>query len=357
MYQSIIRPILFRFDPEVVHETISRGLFASEPLLRHINFLFCNNSSVLSQTLHGINFTNPIGLAAGFDKYGMGVPVWPHLGFGFAEIGTITGQAQDGNPRPRLFRLPENKALINRFGFNNHGADQTAQTLAQWKRENTLHQIPLGINIGKTKIVSLDHAVEDYAYTFSRLFDYGDYFVVNVSSPNTPNLRKLQDKAFLDTIFSSLMKINREQSGSKPLKPLFVKIAPDLTLSQIDDVLSSIENHKLHGIIATNTTITRENINSKYAGETGGLSGFPLRGMSTEVIRYIHKGTSGKLTIIGAGGVFTAEDVYEKIKAGASLIQIYTGFIYEGPRFCYNLNAGLSELMKRDGVQSIRDIN
>lgn len=359
MYKSLIRPILFRFDSEDIHVFVLHRLARYHEILKHFRHLFQVHNPILAQTIFNKTFPNPVGLAAGFDKFAIGIPVWNYLGFGFSEIGTITGLEQPGNPRPRLFRLIEDEALINRFGFNNHGADKAAGRLEHWEKEHLLHDIPVGINIGKSKIVELDHAKNDYLSSFEKLWPYGDYFVVNVSSPNTPNLRELQDKSFLTDILMLLSEKNARLSHESkiPPKAILVKIAPDLSLSQIDDVISVVETTGIDGIVATNTTIERNGLRSdaSLTNETGGLSGKPLEKRSTEIIRYIYTATQGKIMIIGAGGIFTAEDAYEKIRAGASLVQIYTGFIYEGPGICRKINKKLVKLLKRDGFKNIAE--
>ncbi|KAB2878560.1 quinone-dependent dihydroorotate dehydrogenase [bacterium] len=357
MYKKLIRPLLFQFDSESVHDFILNRLDHNGAFLSYFKKSFQVNDPILNQSIFNRHFPNPIGLAAGFDKYAKAIPAWNYLGFGFAEIGTVTGQEQSGNERPRLFRLKKDQALINRFGFNNAGALKTSTALELWKIKNLLHAIPLGINIGKTKVVELEKAKEDYLLSFETLWTYGDYFVVNVSSPNTPNLRELQDKSFLTDIIQILTESNSRLSkisGQLP-KPILVKIAPDLNLSQIDDVLQVIESTKISGIVATNTTIERNNLRSDphLSKEAGGLSGKPLKKRSTEIVRHIYASTQGKILIIGVGGIFTGDDAFEKIKAGASLLQIYTGFIYEGPMVCKKINKRLIELVKRDGFKNI----
>ncbi len=347
-YKNILRPLLFRRDPEKIHDVAMNVLKTFQPVSKLVQPYFQVKSTALSQNLWTLTFQNPVGLAAGFDKYARALSSWEHLGFGFTEIGTITGREQSGNPKPRLFRLPEDRALINRFGFNNDGAQKSAFRFAEW-RKNTNFTIPIGINIGKSKSVDLDQAMDDYLFSFEKLYSYADYFVVNVSSPNTPNLRQLQDGKFLREILSLLEKSNTHH------KPILVKIAPDLTWEQVDEVIQVVTDTKIHGIIATNTTILRDGLSSKNAAETGGLSGMPVKNRSTEIIRHIFENTKGKIKIIGVGGIFTGDDAYEKIKAGASLIQIYTGFIYEGPSACKNINTRILELMKRDGFRNISE--
>ena len=276
----------------------------------------------LAREFFGVTFPNPVGLAAGFDKNAVALPAWPALGFGFAEVGTITGRAQPGNPKPRIFRVPEIGGLINRLGFNNDGADAVADRLAHLRKSGKWPSIPVGINIGKSKVTPLDEAALDYLLSFERLQHFGDYFVLNVSSPNTPGLRALQDRDSLDSLLGHMQR--RNLAGH----PLLVKIAPDLEWSAIEEILVLVEEHKLAGIIATNTTIDHSSV-PESARQQGGLSGRPLRARSTEVVRFITSRT--KVPVIAVGGIFSADDALEKFDAGAALIQLYTGFIYEGP--------------------------
>ncbi len=283
----------------------------------------------------GLKFPNPVGLAAGMDKFAVALPIWECLGFGFVELGGVTCHAQPGNDKPRMFRAVDDRALINRMGFNNPGADAMAKTLAHWKSSGHWPKHPVGMNLGKSKITPLDKAAEDYATSFRLLRDYADFFVVNVSSPNTPNLRQLQDKSALDEILVELQKLNSER------KPILVKIAPDLSFEAIDEILELAIQRQLAGIVATNTTITRPQSSNPVYGQAGGLSGTPLRERSTDIIRHIRKQTVGKLPIIGVGGIFNADDAREKLEAGASLLQIYTGLVYEGPAIVKTIVAGL----------------
>lgn len=338
LYKNIIRPMLFRIDPERVHDLATAGLAQARVAAGPLEKLLSVEDPRLAVDVFGLHFRNPLGLAAGFDKDARLVEIWPALGFGFAELGTVTARPQPGNPRPRLFRLPQDGAIINRMGFNNEGAEAVAERLRRLPKE-TLHRIPIGINIGKSKVTPLEGAVDDYLFSFNTLYEFADYFVVNVSSPNTPDLRKLQDKDALAELLGTLSARNRGLSG----KPLLVKVAPDLTWPQIDDVLQVIADVGLSGIVATNTTIARDGLQTPI-DENGGLSGKPLRERSTEIIRYIHRVTEGKLPIVGVGGIFTAEDAFEKLEAGACLVQVYTGFIYEGPLMPRNLNRRLAQL-------------
>ena len=302
-------------------------------------------------------FKNPIGLAAGFDKNGVASGIWSSLGFGFAELGTVTFLAQPGNPRPRLFRLSADKAALNRMGFNNEGAEAMATKLkAACLGRPRL--IPLGINLGKSKVTPLEEAAADYLGSFRLLKDLGDYFVVNVSSPNTPGLRSLQDAPMLSAILSAL-----QQENQLVNKPILVKIAPDLEWDAIVDVLNVAQSHQLAGIIATNTTISRDGLKTQVIPETGnpiqqvagGISGAPLKVRSTEVIRFIWQETKGQLPIIGVGGIFNADDAWEKITAGASLIQVYTGWIYEGPWMVRRILEGLLNKLDERGLSNISE--
>jgi dihydroorotate dehydrogenase len=330
MYK-LLRNILFLFPAEAVHHFSMKSL----KLICKIGFikkiirsLFTINDSRFAKELSGLKFKNPIGLGAGFDKNALYLNELETLGFGFVEVGTVTPLPQAGNDKPRLFRLKKDKALINRMGFNNDGVKIIAKRLREWENG----QLIIGGNIGKNKITSNDDAWKDYEICFRELFDCVDYFVVNVSSPNTPGLRELQEKESLKKILSHLQKINQQQ---KELKPLLLKIAPDLTLQQVDDVIDLALEIKLDGLVVTNTTISRENLITdeeeiKKIG-AGGLSGLPLKKYSTEITEYIHQKTKGQIPIIASGGIFNADDAKEKIEAGASLLQVWTGFIYEGP--------------------------
>lgn len=350
MYK-FIRPLLFGVskDPETVHNMALYflklgGYFPISSIIG--SFCKIDNPS-LKQKIFGLDFKNPLGLAAGFDKDGKAMLGLQALGFGFLEIGTVTGHAQPGNPRQRLFRLEKDQALINRMGFNNQGPDVLANTLSSTLIHPCM-SVPVGISLGKSKITNLEKAAEDYLYSFKKLYGFGDYFVINVSSPNTPGLRQLQDKHFLVDIISGLNKYRNDQQTHKPL---LVKIAPDLSFEAINEVLEVCGHNQVDGIIATNTTISREGLETEI-NEAGGLSGKPLKEKSTIIIKYIHKQMPG-LPIIGVGGIFNGEDAYEKIKAGASLVQIYTGLIYEGPGLVKKINQGLVKLLQRDGFKNI----
>ncbi len=331
MYKQILRPILFLFDPEQIHHFSFWSIKTAFkiPFFAHIaEKMFRIDSPKLVQKVMGLNFPNPVGLAAGFDKDAKIGTDWRYLGFGFVEIGTITPRPQAGNPKKRLFRLPKDQAVINRMGFNNEGADIAAQRLAKMDRKGII----LGANIGKNKDTPNEKATEDYLICFEKLFPFVDYFVVNVSSPNTPNLRALQEKEPLTDLLLTLRRKN--ESFPNP-KPILLKIAPDLTDSQLDDIVEVVQNAGIEGVIASNTTIYRESLQTDASQVSeigaGGLSGKPLTKRSTEVIAYLHQKSKGSFVIIGVGGIFSAKDAKEKLAAGASLVQLYTGFIYEGP--------------------------
>jgi dihydroorotate dehydrogenase len=335
-YRNTVRPFLFLQDSETIHNRTLRllAVAARSRALRAITKAFYG-APTKPVEVFGLKFPNPIGLAAGMDKFAVALPIWECLGFGFTELGGVTRHAQPGNDQPRMFRAVADRALINRMGFNNAGAEAMAQTLAAWKQSGNWPTHPVGINLGKSKITPLEKAADDYANSFRHLRDYADFFVVNVSSPNTPNLRQLQDKAALDEILVALQDINTSR------KPMLVKIAPDLSFEAIDEILELATQRQLAGIIATNTTIERPQSSAPVYSQTGGLSGAPLRQRSAEIIRHIHKQTAGKLPIIGVGGIFTAEDAREKLDAGASLLQIYTSLVYEGPGVVKSIVAGL----------------
>jgi dihydroorotate dehydrogenase len=310
-------------------------------------------SRELAIDLFGLHFPHPIGLAAGLDKNAKAVGMFESIGFGFAEVGTVTPKGQAGNELPRLFRLPTDDALVNRMGFNNEGTEAMARRLAQEHQR----RIPIAVNIGKNKSTPNELAHEDYRACMKALYPYGDFFVVNISSPNTPDLRALQHGDELRLLLSTVMEemgVQAEASRSGR-KPVLVKIAPDMTSEQLGYMVETIAASGVNGIIATNTTISREGLKHPHARETGGLSGKPLKDRSTEVVRQIFSQTGGKLPIIGSGGIFTADDAYDKIRAGASLIEIYTALIYRGPGLLRELAAGLKERLRRDGFGSITE--
>ncbi len=344
MYKYLLKPIFFLMNPEKAHYTTMRLFhFAlSMPFGKSIfKKLFVLENPKLEHKIMGLTFPNRVGLAAGFDKDGKFINDLAYLGFGFIEIGTVTPRPQDGNPKPRLFRLPEHEALINRMGFNNEGVDKLVERLIAYRtpdpKGETTRRVIIGGNIGKNKITPNEEAFKDYEICFDALFDHVDYFVVNVSSPNTPDLRALQDKEPLNQLLAHVQNLN--QKRAKP-KPLLLKIAPDLNEHQLNDILEIVENNKLDGIVATNTTISREDVkNDPLSIEAGGLSGKPVKAPSTKVISYLRRNTKQKnLVIIGVGGIQTGIDVQEKLAAGADLVQIYTGLIYEGPAMVKKIN-------------------
>ncbi len=344
MYQ-FFRKVLFWFPPEDVHYFSMNCLsvITKLPGAKNVFQSSVTHADLLKRNVFGLTFSNPVGLAAGFDKNAKYLDELEMLGFGFIETGTVTPKPQDGNEKPRLFRIPEENAIINRMGFNNEGVKVVANRLRSWRSKHKNPSIIIGGNIGKNKITPNEDAWKDYEICFNELFDCVDYFVVNVSSPNTPGLRELQEKDSLNKILSHLQTINKQYSQPKPI---LLKIAPDLSLSQIDDVIDLALEIKLDGIVATNTTISREelrNINPEILEQigAGGLSGKPLREKSTAIIKYLHEKTAGEIPIIASGGIFTAEDAKEKLNAGASLIQVWTGFIYEGPAIVPNICKGL----------------
>ena len=338
MYKLLIRPILFQFDPEKVHYfTFSLIRFVSKiPGFSWIfRSLYLVNDKRLETEVFGLKFPNPVGLAAGFDKNAVLYKELSSFGFGFIEIGTLTPVGQDGNPKKRLFRLKEDSAIINRMGFNNGGVKVAVEELKKNKG------VLIGGNIGKNKLTPNENATQDYEICFEALFDYVDYFVVNVSSPNTPNLRELQEKEPLKQLLNTLQNKNLAKPKQKPI---LLKIAPDLTDSQLLDIIEIVNKTKIAGVIATNTTLSREGLQSENKTEMGGLSGKPLTKRSTEVIRFLSEKSNKSFPIIGVGGIHSAQDAIEKLEAGASLIQLYTGFIYEGPKLVKDINL---EILKR----------
>lgn len=368
-YRSVLRPVLFsglNLDPEWLHQQTLQWLqwadldassFVRRSMLNQMTHSYGFKSDRLSQTTFGLEFANPMGLSAGFDKDGQGAAIWPHFGFGFAELGTVTQHAQAGNPQPRLFRLIEDEAALNRMGFNNQGSQALADRLIarQNQTDRPIQPMPLGINLGKSKITPLEEAASDYLESFRRLRELGDYFVINVSSPNTPGLRSLQSVEQLAPIFEAL---NGANQGNKPI---LVKIAPDLADEDVLAVVDLARQFRLAGIIATNTTIRRDNLKTTIlkgtgnpiADEMGGISGAPVRARSTEVIRLIYRHTHGEFPIVGVGGIFTAEDAWEKITAGASLLQVYTGWIYNGPIMVRRILEGLVDRLDAAGLDTL----
>ena len=357
LYSSIVRPLLFRLPAETAHHfalSSLSGALRIEAVRQGAERRY-QRAPFGKIKRFGLTFSNPVGLAAGFDKNGEAVDALSALGFGFIEVGTVTSEAQPGNPKPRIFRLPTDRALINRLGFNNSGAKQVVKNL-----KNHSADCVLGVNIGKTRTVRIEKAIPDYLKTFGTVYEIADYIAINVSSPNTPQLRDLQQPDLLDNLLASLQRRNGELAEKHSLvapRPLLLKIAPDLSEDEIRAIISVAQENKVSGIIATNTSVNREGLqtsNTRVAeiGE-GGLSGAPLRNRSNEVIRTIYHLTNGTMPIVGVGGVFTAEDAWEKICAGASLIQLYTGFIYEGPSIARRINEGLRQIVSKEGFVSL----
>nr|WP_297783251.1 quinone-dependent dihydroorotate dehydrogenase [uncultured Allomuricauda sp.] len=345
MYKILIRPVLFLFDPEAVHHFSFKAI----KFLSRLGFgglfrkIFVVNDPKLEREVFGVKFKNPVGLAAGFDKDAMLYNEFSDFGFGFVEIGTVTPKPQPGNPKKRLFRLKKDKAIINRMGFNNQGVFEAVEQLK--KR----HRVIVGGNIGKNKVTPNKDAIKDYLICFEGLFEHVDYFVVNVSSPNTPGLRELQDKEPLTKLLKKLKNQNSKLAKSTKLKekPILLKIAPDLTDNQLMDIIDIVSDTNIDGVIATNTTIERKDLKSDMylTEENGGLSGKPLTKRSTEVIRFLSEKSKKAFPIVGVGGVHSPEDALEKLDAGADLIQLYTGFIYEGPVLIKKINKAILEKM------------
>ena len=345
VYRSLVRPILFRLPPETAHELAlhSLSLLPSGLLAKHFS------DASLRIERFGLSFPNPVGLAAGFDKNGVALQPLAALGFGFIEAGTVTYHPQPGNPRPRLYRLSEDRALINRAGFNNDGAEAFAQRVKQHRVDCVL-----GVSIGKSKITPLEDATEDYLKSFELVHGVADYIAVNVSSPNTPQLRELQQSDQLSSLLSALLERNRELQ--KPV-PLLVKLSPDLERRELEMIVDVATRLQINGIIATNTTVSRDNLRSDAkrvaaCGE-GGLSGKPLAHRSTRMIADLYELTGGQIPLIGVGGIFNASDAWEKIAAGASLVQLYTGFIYQGPNIAKEINEGLANILAREGFANL----
>lgn len=343
LYKNLLRPLFFLIDPEKIHHLVFKLIKFSQaiPGVKFLTrSLFVVKNSKLERTVFGIKFPNPVGLAAGFDKDAKLYEELSNFGFGFIEIGTITPLPQDGNPKPRMFRLPKDGGLINRMGFNNKGLDGAIERL-----KNRPKDIIIGGNIGKNKVTPNEEAISDYEKCFEGLFSYVDYFVVNVSSPNTPNLRALQEKAPLMELLNHLQNLNKNKPAPKPI---LLKIAPDLTNEQLDDIVEIVQSTKIAGVIATNTTISRDGLRTTQPFVenigAGGLSGKPLTQRSTEVIKYLSEKSNKSFPIIGVGGIHSEQDAIEKLNAGASLIQLYTGFIYEGPGLVGRINETLIKI-------------
>ncbi len=331
-YERIARPLFFTMPPEFVHR-LSMIALAHSPMAAALEPFARKNYPALEKKVFGLIFPNPIGVAAGFDKNAECVNAWPRLGFGFMELGTITPKPQPGNPSPRIFRLPAQQGLINRMGFPNLGMDAVARRLEKIKAAGRWPRIPVGMNIGKNKDTPLEEAGRDYLACFRRTRDLADYFVVNVSSPNTPGLRQLQRGDFLDSILGPL-----RDEDPQALRPLLIKIAPDLVEEDLVEIVAAVEKYRLVGIVATNTTIDKTGLPLQ---EQGGVSGRPLTSRSTEIIRAVSRLTGGRVPIIGVGGIFNAVDAREKLEAGATLLQLYTGFVYEGPLVVRKICGGL----------------
>ena len=353
MYQ-LVRKYLFKQDPEEIHEKTVHALKLAQESpwgKRTLKAFYHMQDERLQTKLWGLDFPNPVGLAAGFDKNAEVYHALGALGFGFIEVGTITPQGQPGNPKPRLFRLASHKAVINRMGFNNHGSYLVAKNLVDYAYSD----IPIGINIGKNKVTPNEEAAQDYSKCLDLLYPYGHYFVINISSPNTPNLRDLQETQSLRVLIRAVREkaAEMEARGVKR-KPILLKVAPDMADEQMHDVVHAAVEEGIAGIIATNTTLSRDAVQDHpHAGEAGGLSGRPLTERSTAWVKEIYQEVGAKVPIVGVGGIFTGEDAYEKIRAGASLVQVYTGMIYQGPGIAKQINKKLLQLMARDGFTHI----
>ena len=359
LYRNLLKPVFFKMDPETAHHWTIGGLSSIGNIPGGMGLLDMmygvQEAPELSMDLWGIRFPHPIGLAAGLDKNGQAVRAFSSIGFGFIEVGTVTPKAQPGNELPRLFRLPQDEALINRMGFNNLGAEYLAKQLVGIQKLKQ-KRIPVAINIGKNKLTSNEAAMDDYMACIRILYPYGDFFVVNISSPNTPDLRKLQHGDELRQLLHAVtQEMDVQKEKYQRALPILVKIAPDLGDEELEQVVETLSASRISGIIATNTTLSRDGLTHRNLQETGGMSGKPLAKRSTEVIHSIYKLTGGRMPIIGVGGVFTAEDAYEKIRAGASLVEIYTALIYKGPGVIQEITNGLSQLLRKDGLTHISE--
>jgi len=355
MYQ-LIRKYLFQQDPEDIHEKTIHALRLVEdsaPGKAILRMIYQLRDKRLENNLWGLKFPNPVGLAAGFDKNAEVYHALGALGFGFVEVGTLTPQGQPGNPRPRLFRLPEHQAVINRMGFNNHGAYLVSQQLVDFAYSD----VPIGINIGKNKVTPNEEAASDYSKCMDMLYAYGHYFVINISSPNTPNLRDLQETESLRVLVRAVRQKAAELEGrGVKKKPILLKVAPDMSDEQMHEVVHAAVEEGISGIIATNTTLSREAVaGHPQAEEAGGLSGKPLTERSTAWVKHIYQEVGDKVPIIGVGGIYTGKDAYDKIRAGASLVQVYTGMIYQGPGIAKQINKQLLRLLERDGFSHISE--
>jgi dihydroorotate dehydrogenase len=373
LYKQLIRPALFTQDAEAIHNRTMRALAWAgrrEWACGAMESWF--GAPKLPTNAFGLWFPNPVGLAAGMDKSAEALPAWAALGFGFTELGAVTWHPQPGNPLPRVFRAIPEQAIVNRMGFNNPGAESVAETLARWRKLGLWPAHPVGMNLGKSKVTPLEKAAEDYSRSLRVLLPHLDFFVINVSSPNTPNLRKLQDKTALDEILASAQGVRASAvrnmprgpngclstEGAASSKALLVKVAPDLSFDALDEIIELAMTRRIDGIVATNTTVSRptpsEPKSQSIYNQMGGLSGLPLKSRSTEVIRHVYKQSGGKLPVIGVGGIFTAADAWEKITAGASLVQVYTGLVYEGPGIVRSIVSGLLELLEQHGLRDIQ---
>jgi len=350
MTYQLLRSALFAFPPETAHHLGILGIktIFNTPLLSNIaaNYLQYENN-MLHQNIMGLTFKNPVGLAAGFDKYCTFFKHFEALGFGFGEIGTITPLPQEGNEKPRLFRDPKSKAILNRMGFNNGGMQKCISQMQKIKS----HPIPICINIGKNKITPNENAKDDYLKLIKGLSDYASFFTVNISSPNTPGLRNLQAKSDLLLLLEPIVELNRQLKNL----PIALKIAPDITEVEVDDIVAVVLKTGISCIITTNTTIDKSQVNEKFKNEAGGISGIPVREKSDQVLKWVAQRTEKKIPLIGVGGIFSAEDAYRKIKLGASLVEVYTGWIYQGPTLVKKINQGLENLLKKDGYNHISE--
>ncbi len=352
-WYRLVRPLLFRLDAESAHNLAFAALRQAQRLAQRTTRAE-KPVPTLAQSLWGLSFPNPLGLAAGLDKNAIAPHVWPRLGFGFVELGTITAHAQPGNPRPRLFRLPADGALINRMGFNNEGAAAVAARLTTSFAAGR-PPVPIGLNLGKSRVTPIEVAVDDYLVSLNKLFRHADYIVVNVSSPNTPGLRDLQGESQLRALLGPLREENERLARTHEVspRPILIKLAPDLSEDGLAAAVDVALEERASGIIATNTTLRRDGL-TVACDEAGGLSGRPLRTLSTQVIRTLYKRCAERLPIIGVGGVASAAEAYEKIRAGASLVQIYTSLIYGGPALPRHINQDLGQLVERQGLSHIR---
>ncbi len=357
---GMLRRAAFRMDAERAHEFALRALQVGAPALRVGSAWLKRRDASVAQELMGLRFDGPVGLAAGYDKYGRAVRGWGRLGFGFAEIGTITARAQPGNARPRLYRLPADEALVNRMGFNNDGAVVTARRIAAARR-GAGAGVPIGVNIGKSRVTPLERAADDHVASFRLLRGVADFVVVNVSSPNTPGLRELQDRDHLTAILSALRDedVSMRRFDGRPPMPLLVKLAPDLPAAQVEDAVDLSGELGMAGVVLTNTTISREGLHDPSApgaSEQGGLSGPPLRTRADAAVRIAARRASGRLVIAGVGGIMDADDAWQRIASGASLVEVWTGLVYRGPLIARDITLGLMQRMRDEGVSHISEV-